>query len=1297
MAKKPKPTKKPTVKYPKLKDRATIPVAHVKHNDKRVNIPTEELRGFVAEDEITPKKVLYPRDPSLDPQLVWKGKDEQDSKPLEVPVVPIYIQEKIHPQALIDDLRKTHPHARGGNEGGDQIGLFGDFNGIKFEDMIDFYQHEQNWTNRAILGDSLLVMTSLAEKERLKGKVQSIYFDPPYGIKFGSNWQVSTRKRDVKDGKAEDASRQPEQVKAFRDTWQLGIHSYLAYLRDRFVVCRDLLTESGSLFLQISNENVHLIRCVLDEVFGAENTVATIAFQKAAPETKAIKNTFTYILWYTKSIENLKCRKLFQERTGIEGTTEDPKKLALWADFPNGTTRTLKADEKRNLWELPEGTKVFRTDKAIDLGDRNREKLRIDGVLQEPKKGFSWRGNPLQMQRLLKNNRLTTTEEGIGYKFYISDYPAIEVTNLWEDTAGKISDMIYVVQTNSKVIERCLLMTTDPGDLVLDPTCVRKGTRVLSPLYPPVDGGSMGGNDVDGGTQGGNDLVSGESMMGGDTPNVVGSMEGRNVNDGMKKGNESTIDRASQSKPTLIPPISGGAWGEELKPVENVTPGDFVFAHDGKPHKVLRVIKRHYKGKMVGIRHKESEVTLWLTEDHRVLANRRVQHLTPSGGWSGIPKDHFERARQLRREMSPPERVLWSRLQNEQVGIKFRRQHPIGPYIADFYSRDAGLVVEVDGSQHYESEEAIGYDKERDEYMQNLGLRVLRFDASETVKHTDAIVDFIYEAAQENVLLEDESKQWRFAGSLTIGDTVFFGVDRKSVTVTELLQEETSEEVYDLEVEGAHSFLTEVCVVHNCGSGTTAYVAEQWGRRWITIDTSRVALALARTRIMSAKYPYYLLGDSSEGRKKEMEITSIIPPVVEGMQGGKNSGDIKRGFVYKRVPHITLKSIANNEEIDTIYSKWQEKMEPIRTELNKALKQKWEEWEIPRELPANLVGTQHAVSLLEQWWNYRRARQKEIDDSIAKRADTELLYDQPYEDNKHIRVAGPFTVESLSPHRVLSPADENLDGTVTKKEAMHQQDFTTMILDNLRKSGVQNTFKNERLKFERLESFAGVWVHAKGEYTENGKSKRVAVSIGPEHGTVGPDMVKEAAKEAVEGAGNDLLIVCGFAFDPHVSEEAKRYGKLNVLTARMNPDLAMGDELLKKTGAGNLFMVFGEPDLDVKKQKDGKITVAIKGLDVYDPTTGQIRSSSTDDIACWFIDTNYNGESFFVRHAYFTGAEEPYDKLKRALRAEIDESAWSALYSTTSRPFDLPKTGKIAVKVINHYGDEVLRVYEVKK
>ena len=423
-----------------------------------------------------------------------------------------------------------------------------------------------------------------------------------------------------------------------------------------------------------------------------------------------------------------------------------------------------------------------------------------------------------------------------------------------------------------------------------------------------------------------------------------------------------------------------------------------------------------------------------------------------------------------------------------------------------------------------------------------------------------------------------------------------------------------------------------------CGGGTTAYVAEQWGRRWITIDTSRVALALARTRLMSGRFSYYLLADSLEGVKKEAELTSRTPPDY------KTEGDIRKGFVYKRVPHVTLKSIANNPDIKEGMTR------------------------------------------------------KEIDEAIARSTETETLYDQPYEDNKRIRVTGPFTVESLSPHRVIATEDREKAGV---KPAPTDGDdgskFVQIILDNLKKAGVQNTVKNERLKFDRLEPFAGEWLHAEGTYTEkDGTSRKVAVCIGPEYGTVDAELVKDAAKEAVKGVGFDLLIVCGFAFDPHVSEEAKRYGKLTVLITRMNPDLAMGDALLKTTGAGNLFMVFGEPDVAIKKKKDGNVVVEIKGVDVYDPTTGQIRSDSTDDIACWFIDTDYNEESFFVRHAYFTGAEEPYEKLKRALRAEIDEAAWTSLYSTVSRPFDVPKTGKIAIKVINHYGDEVLKVFEVK-
>jgi adenine-specific DNA-methyltransferase len=411
------------------------------------------------------------------------------------------------------------------------------------------------------------------------------------------------------------------------------------------------------------------------------------------------------------------------------------------------------------------------------------------------------------------------------------------------------------------------------------------------------------------------------------------------------------------------------------------------------------------------------------------------------------------------------------------------------------------------------------------------------------------------------------------------------------------------------------------------------------------------------------------------------------------------------------VPHVTLKSIANNAEIDVIHASHAEALDPLRAQLNRRLGTTWEEWEVPREVPAGADA--EAAAMLARWWDGRRERQREIDASIARHADTETLYDQPYEDTKRVRVTGPFTVESLSPHRILA-ADEERPAA----EANGRRDgeaggggFVPMILDNLRRAGVQNTVREERLTFDRLEPYSGEWLQASGEYSAaEGQVRRVAVSIGPEHGTVGADWVHGAAREALKGLGFDLLVVCGFAFDAHanetvkefapketaragfLAEETRQYGKLPVMLARMNPDLAMGDAL-KSTGAGNLFMVFGEPDLEIRNESDGRLVVEVRGVDVYDPTTGQIRSHTTDDIACWFIDTNYDGDSFIVRHAYFLGAGDPYERLKRALRAEIDEAAWAALYRATSRPFERPSSGKLAVKIINHYGDEVLKVY----
>jgi adenine-specific DNA-methyltransferase len=436
-----------------------------------------------------------------------------------------------------------------------------------------------------------------------------------------------------------------------------------------------------------------------------------------------------------------------------------------------------------------------------------------------------------------------------------------------------------------------------------------------------------------------------------------------------------------------------------------------------------------------------------------------------------------------------------------------------------------------------------------------------------------------------------------------------------------------------------------------CGSGTTAYVAEQWGRRWITIDTSRVALALARQRLMGARFPYYLLADSADGRAKESSLSATPLPPAEP------TNDIRHGFVYERVQHITLKSIANNPDIKEGMSR------------------------------------------------------EEIDAAIKRHAEFELLYDKPYEDKRKVRVTGPFTVESLSPHRSL--AGFGADEPASVKLAAEDPDaptFEQTILDNLKAAGVQNGKRAERLMFDLVEPYAAAHIQAVGvrEEAPEGAPQRVGISIGPQYGTVSPPFVKDAALEATRARDLDLLCILGFAFDPQVLNAGEDFvatdesfdvaaerslGRIPVLLVRMNSDLLMGEEL-KKTGAGNLFTVFGEPDIVVKADGD-EVTVELLGVDVYDPTTGEVRSSGTDQVALWMVDTDYDGESFFVRHCYFTGGQDPYARLKKALKSDIDEDAWASLYQTTSRPFPKPATGRIAVKVINDYGDEVVKVYEV--
>jgi adenine-specific DNA-methyltransferase len=894
---------------------------------RRKNIPTAEYQSVLPTEQQQPKQIRYPRPDAaelgeeksarnrdLDPQLVWRGKDEQDWSDLVVSAPPLYIQEKVHPKVLIDDLLRSTKERK--HEAGQiTADLFADFNGIpRGADKTDFYQHDQNWTNRMILGDSLQVMASLAEREGLRGKVQCIYLDPPYGIKFNSNFQWSTTSRDVKDGNASHITREPEQVKAFRDTWRDGIHSYLTYLRDRLTVARDLLTESGSIFVQIGDENVHRVRAVMDEVFGESNFVSTISVQKTSYATADfLPNLFDQILYYAKSLPNIKYRKIYSDRP-----FEDDNDFA-----------------SRDLASAGAGASTF--------------DFMFEGRSFHPGANRHWKTQAVGLQRAAKAERFFQTTNSLRYKRFNRDFPVTEMHNTWTDTmVGSFHEpRRYVVETSPKVVARCLLLSTDPGDLVLDPTC---------------------------------------------------------------------------------------------------------------------------------------------------------------------------------------------------------------------------------------------------------------------------------------------------------------------------------------------------------GSGTTATVAEQWGRRWITIDTSRVALALARARIMGARYPFYLLADSREGQIKEAEVTRSAPSTQPV------HGNLRHGFVYERVPHITLKSIANNAEIDVIWEQWQAKLEPLRESLNAALNKTWQEWEIPRD--ADPGWPDSVRKLHADWWQARIARQKEIDASIAARAEFETLYDKPYQNTKCVRVAGPFTVESLSPHRMLGvdEDDELIDGfQEDRAEYSARQSFPQLILENLKTAGVQQAHREDRISFTALTPWPGEGaICAEGRYLEGQegemREKRAGIFIGPEFGTVQRSDLVEAARECGE-AGFDALIACAFNYEAHATEFSK-LGRIPVLKARMNADLHMAADL-KNTGKGNLFVIFGEPDISLLPQDDGRLCIKVNGVDVFKPQTGEVISDSTDGIACWFIDTDYNQESFFVRHAYFLGANDPYSALKTTLKAEIDPEAWASLNSDTSRPFEKPKSGRIAVKVINHLGDEVMKVFKV--
>lgn len=872
------------------------------------------------------------------PYLNWTGKAEKTS--FEVDTVSLHVHERVDPATILANAAKRLK-GKDASAQWRQADLFAaPFENLPLRQALDFYSHEKGWSNRLVAGDSLLVMNSLLTKESMGGKVQMIYIDPPYGIKYGSNFQPFTNKRDVKDRSDADLTQEPEMIKAFRDTWELGIHSYLTYLRDRLMLARELLTESGSVFVQISDENVHHVRELLDDVFGADCFCADIVYVKTTGlGTKGLDDRFDYLIWYCRTPGKVKYNQLYLEKV----VAPDGKGQSWFVEEIEGKTRGLKASEKADLSTLPDEAKLYRPGDISSQGNPEFDYPAYGKTFRK-----EWKTTVAGLDKLVKSGRIHQTTNSIRYKRFLSDFPAVSINSLWDDTAtGNFTDpKVYVVQTGSKALERCLLMTTDPGDLVLDPTC---------------------------------------------------------------------------------------------------------------------------------------------------------------------------------------------------------------------------------------------------------------------------------------------------------------------------------------------------------GSGTTAFVAEKWGRRWITCDTSRVAITLAKQRLMTASFDYYALRYPHEG--------------------------LKGGFDYETVPHITLKSIANNPDIDTIYDEDHPKIAAALADLNAALTSApplpikptqgyrkgkqvsfrdgdvLEEWEVPFDLPADWP--EAAKAPFEAFHKARQAMQRRMEQSIADHAEQETLYDKPRIDKNKLRITGPFSVEAVPAPTVLSldetlPAEE-ADSTVARSGETSRQ---SLWRDELLKTGVRGKGGN-MMRFAEFEVIPGTrFLHASGSVADTGE--RVVVSFGPEYAALEQRQVEEAMNEAYTLMPKPkFLLFCAFTFDP---EAAKDIDEMNVpgmtfLKVQMNTDL-LTEDLKKARSSNQSFWLMGQPEIELRKRKDGMWEVEVHGFDYFNPKTGEIEGGGTKQIAMWSLDTDYDQRSLMPHQVFFPMADAKggWNRLKKTIRAELDEDLLEQFHGTVSLPFEAGDNKRVAVKIVDDRGIESLKI-----
>jgi len=900
--------------YEVARERQTKHYAYDPHLDPALQFDSQRAkiealidRGLEAGSLEEARVVLQELKNRQDAYLAWAGKAEHTS--FEVDLVSLHIHERLSTRAILEAARKPEP----------QLKLFGETE-LKPHEQIEFYRHEVNWANRLILGDSLLVMNSLLVKESLAGKVQMIFVDPPYGISYASNFQSRIDRRDVKDQDA-DLTHEAEQIKAYRDTWKLGIHSYLTYLRDRLLLSRELLSDSGSIFVQIGDENVHNVRCLMSEIFGSENFVAMINFKSMTPLGSAdIAKVYDYLLWYAKDKGQIKYRPLYIPKT-LQGNTE-----FVYVELDDGTFRRMTEEEKLNTSMIKFPNKIFKRSDLVSSGYTEScvFPVEFEGETFMPRSRKSWRTNVKGMNNLIKANRLFKLGKKPYLRMFHEDFQYIGLENSWGDTGGGFTETKkYAVETNPKIIDRCILMTTDPGDLVLDPTS---------------------------------------------------------------------------------------------------------------------------------------------------------------------------------------------------------------------------------------------------------------------------------------------------------------------------------------------------------GSGTTAFCAEKGGRRWITCDTSRVALAIARQRLLTARYDYYELKNPESGPAG--------------------------GFDYEESPHITLESIAKNLEIDALAERFNPQIEAALGDLNRALGREWREWEVPRE--AEEEWPQEAGEAHARFWSLKQDKRREIDESIARNAKPETLYDRPKKRSGVVRVSGPFTVEAIPAPMVTDPAEAPIP-QFEEEEARARLndrggDFLADMLGLLQSQGGVLFPGGKKLALQNLRRLSLGLLHGEGEAGQNGQNVRVALSFGPQYGPLAAFQVQEAIPTAKMN-GYGMLIFAGFSFDPEAQAFIQRapVAGMEVHFAHIAPDVLVGD-LLKTNRASQIFTVFGQPDVKPVKHKDGTYTVELQGVDIYDPLTGETHHARGNQAAAWFLDTDYDGQTFHICQAFFPGDADAWKKLERALKARIDPEAFEHMRGTVSFPFKPGKHQRLAVKVIDFRGNEVVRV-----